>query len=141
MLLTPVYISALASKGENKMRAKAKVDRIFSKLYGEDVRLVPKYEILIECGLWPRPIDRDLLIGRENGKSVIEYLLTDQDFYEKLPEGTKWENVWGFVAPDGTYKGRCKRCGFTMLFNYGHDSQYNYCPQCGLRKFGSNLED
>lgn len=123
------------------MRVKAKVERIFSKLYGEDMKLVPKYEILIECGLWPRPIDRELLIGREDGKSVIKHLLTDQDFYEKLPEDAKWENEWGFVAPDGTYKGRCKRCGFTTLFNYGHDSQYNYCPQCGIRKFGSSLWD
>lgn len=44
----------------------------------------------------------------------------------------KWEHIWD--APDGTYKGRCKNCGFTTIFHDGHDSQYKFCPQCGQAK-------
>lgn len=43
-----------------------------------------------------------------------------------------WEHLWD--APDGTYKGRCRRCGFVNVFVEGHDAQYIYCPQCGDQK-------
>lgn len=55
----------------------------------------------------------------------------------ELVEETKesqWEHLWD--APDGTYKGRCPRCGFVHAFIESHDSQYNYCPQCGLKMKG-----
>jgi len=42
---------------------------------------------------------------------------------------TEWEKIW--EAPDGTYKGRCKRCGFVHIFIENHDLQYNFCPSCG----------
>lgn len=45
-----------------------------------------------------------------------------------------WEKVW--IAPsDGTFKGRCRECGFTHFFIEGHCAQYKYCPQCGSKKF------
>lgn len=43
--------------------------------------------------------------------------------------GTEWEHLWD--APDGTFKGRCKKCGFVHLFAEGHDAQYKFCPECG----------
>ena len=42
---------------------------------------------------------------------------------------TEWEHLWD--APDGTFKGRCKKCGFVHFFIEGHDSQYKFCPECG----------
>ena len=44
----------------------------------------------------------------------------------------KWEHIWD--APDGTFKGRCDKCGFVKIFIDGHDTQYKFCPQCGDRK-------
>ena len=44
----------------------------------------------------------------------------------------KWEHLWD--APDGTFKGRCNTCGFVHYFIEGHDTQYHYCPQCGVKK-------
>lgn len=50
-----------------------------------------------------------------------------------------WEKLW--IAPsDGTFKGRCRECGFTHLFIDGHCSQYRYCPQCGAKKFSEVAE-
>lgn len=45
---------------------------------------------------------------------------------EQEPE---WEHLWD--APDGTFKGRCKKCGYVHFFIEGHDKQYKFCPQCG----------
>ena len=42
---------------------------------------------------------------------------------------TEWEHLWD--APDGTFKGRCKKCGFVHFFIEGHDEQYKFCPECG----------
>lgn len=44
---------------------------------------------------------------------------------------TEWEHLWD--APDGTFKGRCKNCGFVHFFIEGHDEQYKFCPECGRR--------
>ena len=54
--------------------------------------------------------------------------------YDRPKELDTWEKVW--VAPDdGTFKGRCRECGFTHFFIEGHCLQYRYCPQCGSKKF------
>ena len=42
---------------------------------------------------------------------------------------TEWEHLWD--APDGTFKGRCKKCGFVHFFIEGHNAQYKFCPECG----------
>lgn len=42
---------------------------------------------------------------------------------------TEWEHLWD--APDGTFKGRCKKCGFVHYFIEAHDAQYCFCPACG----------
>ena len=42
---------------------------------------------------------------------------------------TEWEHLWD--APDGTFKGRCKKCGFVHFFIEWHDTQYKFCPECG----------
>ena len=42
---------------------------------------------------------------------------------------TEWEHLWD--APDGTFKGRCKKCGFVHFFIEGHAAQYKFCPECG----------
>ena len=47
----------------------------------------------------------------------------------KEQEATEWEHLWD--APDGTYKGRCKKCGFVHIFIEAHDAQYIFCPSCG----------
>lgn len=52
------------------------------------------------------------------------------DFCPSRP--LNWEHLWD--APDGTFKGRCKKCSFVRVFIEGHDSQYKFCPQCGDRK-------
>ena len=44
---------------------------------------------------------------------------------------TEWEHLWD--APDGTFKGRCKKCGFVHFFIERHDEQYKFCPECGRR--------
>jgi hypothetical protein len=44
---------------------------------------------------------------------------------------TELEHLWD--APDLTFKGRCKKCGFVHLFIEGHDAQYKFCPQCGQK--------
>ena len=52
------------------------------------------------------------------------------DALELLKEQeTEWEHLWD--APDGTYKGRCKKCGFVHFFIENHDGQYRFCPSCG----------
>ncbi|MDT3386691.1 MAG: hypothetical protein LIR46_02855 [Bacteroidota bacterium] len=128
-----------------------KVKRIFQKLYGvENTKSrVPKFNILMECGLWPRPIDREFFIGIERGEEVIRHYLTNNGFFERLPEDhvcrdckydydckncglPTWKHLWD--APDGTYKGKCKKCGFTHLFIEARDTQYKFCPQCGDKK-------
>lgn len=43
-----------------------------------------------------------------------------------------WEHLWD--APDSTFKGRCKKCGFVHYFIEGHVTQYRFCPQCGEQK-------
>ncbi len=43
-----------------------------------------------------------------------------------------WEIIW--EAPDGTFKGKCKNCGYIHYFIDGHEAQYKYCPQCGEQK-------
>ena len=52
-----------------------------------------------------------------------------QDKLLKEQEETEWEHLWD--APDGTYKGRCKKCGFIHYFIESHDAQYTFCPSCG----------
>lgn len=55
-------------------------------------------------------------------------LLKEQEIEEPHP----WEHIWD--APDGTFKGRCKKCGLVHIFIEGHDAQYRFCPQCGEQK-------
>lgn len=50
----------------------------------------------------------------------------------------RWTHLWD--APDGTYKGRCNRCGLVKFFIEGHDAQYNFCPQCGADMRGDSNE-
>ncbi len=61
--------------------------------------------------------------------------------YEKgkadRPRG-EWIHLWD--APDGTYKGRCDKCGFVRFFIEGHDAQYKFCPQCGADMRGEDNE-
>ncbi len=47
-------------------------------------------------------------------------------------KNSAWEHIWD--APDGSYKGRCRQCGFVYHFIEGHDAQYNFCPNCGDQK-------
>ena len=58
----------------------------------------------------------------------MEELLMDVHSLLKEQE-TEWEHLWD--APDGTFKGRCKKCGFVNFFIEGHDTQYKFCPMCG----------
>ena len=51
---------------------------------------------------------------------------------QEIEEPHSWEHIWD--APDYTFKGRCKNCGFIHYFIQGHDAQYRFCPQCGERK-------
>ena len=55
-------------------------------------------------------------------------LLKEQEIEEPHP----WEHIWD--APDYTFKGRCRNCGFIHYFVQGHDAQYRFCPQCGEQK-------
>ena len=55
-------------------------------------------------------------------------LLKEQEIEEPHP----WEHIWD--APDYTFKGRCRNCGFIHYFIQGHDAQYRFCPQCGEQK-------
>ena len=52
------------------------------------------------------------------------------------PKTGKWIHIWD--APDGRYKGKCENCGFTHIFRDGHDSQYNFCPECGKNMRGDS---
>ena len=64
----------------------------------------------------------------ENNTLVSQRLILDA--IEALKEQeTEWEHLWD--APDGTFKGRCKKCGFVHLFVEGRDIQYKFCPECG----------
>ena len=55
-----------------------------------------------------------------------------EDILELLKEQeTEWEHIWD--AQDGTYKGRCKKCGYVHFFIEGHDTQYKFCPSCGRK--------
>ena len=56
-------------------------------------------------------------------KEMAEELLKEQE--------TEWEHLWD--APDGTFNGRCKKCGFVHFFIEGHDTQYKFCPECGRK--------
>lgn len=47
-------------------------------------------------------------------------------------EQKSWNKLW--EAPDGSYKGRCDKCGFVHFFIEGHDTQYKFCPNCGEKK-------
>ena len=72
-----------------KNEIKDKVNSIFTKLYGDkDIKSsVPLFNILIECGFWPRPLDRRRLVNVKDGKDVIQYYLTDNsNFFNQLPE-------------------------------------------------------
>ena len=51
---------------------------------------------------------------------------------QKIEEPHPWEHIWD--APDYTFKGRCRNCGFIHYFIQGHDAQYRFCPQCGEQK-------
>lgn len=88
-------------------------------------------------------VDRENVIEvLEKAKTVIENWVPMFEQYN-TPAGidyaiallkeqeTEWEHLWD--APDGTFKGRCKKCGFVHFFIEGHDTQYKYCPECGRR--------
>lgn len=66
-----------------------------------------------------------------NGDAPIKISLECvEDILELLKEQeTEWEHLWD--APDGTFKGRCKKCGFVHFFIEGHGEQYKFCPECG----------
>ena len=61
---------------------------------------------------------------------VVDIMTRLEKVKELLKEHeTEWEHLWD--APDGTFKGRCKKCGFVHFFIEGHDTQYKFCPECG----------
>ena len=67
----------------------------------------------------------------DSGEPVMDY-----NFYYHVikllkEQETEWEHLWD--APDGTFKGRCKKCGFVHFFIEGHDTQYKFCPECGRK--------
>lgn len=67
---------------------------------------------------------------RNMGLDLHEVERMKRDALELLKEQeTEWEHLWD--APDGTVKGRCKKCGFVHFFIEGHDGQYKFCPECG----------
>lgn len=66
-------------------------------------------------------------LRKEHAKAVLS-MLKDQEIEEPHP----WEHIWD--APDYTFKGRCRNCGFIHYFIQGHDAQYRFCPQCGEQK-------
>ena len=52
------------------------------------------------------------------------------DVLELLKEQeTELEHLWD--AQDGTFKGRCIKCGYVHFFIEGHNAQYKFCPECG----------
>lgn len=59
----------------------------------------------------------------ETLSSMLDELLKEQE--------TEWEHLWD--APDGTFKGRCKKCGFVHFFIEWRDAQYKFCPECGRK--------
>lgn len=64
--------------------------------------------------------DAPIKMSLECVESILE-LLKEQE--------TEWEHLWD--EPNGTFMGRCKKCGFVHLFIEGHDTQYKFCPECG----------
>ena len=78
--------------------------------------------------------------GEENTASTMcnpcPYDGNCQECREDMEQDEKvvipWEHLWD--APDYTFKGRCKNCGFIHYFIQGHDAQYRFCPQCGEQK-------
>ena len=65
--------------------------------------------------------------GDATAIDCMEELMADALSMLKEQE-TEWEHLWD--APDGTFKGRCKKCGFVHFFIEGHDGQYKFCPEC-----------
>ena len=74
-------------------------------------------------------------ISRE-GNTITARMIPMKEIEKDMEENEKiiipWEHLWD--APDYTFKGRCKKCGFTHYFIQGHDAQYRFCPQCGEQK-------
>ena len=60
-------------------------------------------------------------------QAIKSVMLNARDLLKE--QETEWEHLWD--APDGTFKGRCKKCGFVHFFIEGHDTQYKFCPECG----------
>jgi hypothetical protein len=67
--------------------------------------------------------------GRGNEKNECTAELATDVLSLLQCQETEWEHLWD--APDGTYKGRCKKCGYVHFFIGGHDIQYKFCPECG----------
>ena len=62
-------------------------------------------------------------------RETIDELISADKALKLKEQETEWEHLWD--APDGTYKGRCKKCGFVHFFIENHDGQYRFCPSCG----------
>lgn len=77
-------------------------------------------------------------IEERNGKALVYLRISDaKDILSLLKEHEieephPWEHI--LDAPDYTFKGRCRNCGFIHCFIQGHDAQYRFCPQCGEQK-------
>ena len=72
-----------------------------------------------------RYLESERIIHESDAVEVISMLPSAQP-ERKMGE---WEHLWD--APDGTYIGRCAKCGFVHVFIDGNDAQYKYCPNCG----------
>ena len=84
--------------------------------------------------------DREKVIkGLEQFKADFKPFCGNRADWERFDAGlallkeqeTEWEHLWD--APDGTFKGRCKKCGLGHFFIEGHDTQYKFCPECGRK--------
>lgn len=83
----------------------------------------------------------------EDIKAIVGNTGTDSQVMGKAEEiihlirlkNNGWEHLWD--APDGSYKGRCRKCGFVTVFTEGHDTQYRYCPSCGEQKKPYRMKD
>lgn len=98
-------------------------------------QLIDHIKTAFDVDPWAKEMAEELL--KEQGKQ--KFFVDAEGKITPLPivfpncplkeQETEWEHLWD--APDGTFKGRCKKCGFVHFFIEGHDTQYKFCPECG----------
>ena len=76
-------------------------------------------------------------IGADQGTDLMVMSKAEEIIHLIKLKYRAWEHLWD--APDGSFKAKCKTCGFTTYFIEGHDAQYKYCPQCGEQKIPRKL--